>query len=90
MPRLNAILIMHTKSKLLEQWANYLVSNTLLPANQASTDVFAGPLANQTNLAIKGIIGIKAMSVIAGMLGDTAMQANLTVSISQIQGHASI
>lgn len=30
------------------------------------------------------------MSVIAGMLGDTAMQANLTVIISQIQGHASI
>jgi Domain of unknown function (DUF1793) len=33
------------------------------------TDDFAGWLANQTNLALKGIIGIKAMGEIAQMVG---------------------
>jgi len=39
-----------------------------------STDDFAGPLQFQTNLALKGIIGIKAMSGIAAIvdnIGDT-------------------
>jgi hypothetical protein len=30
-----------------------------------STDDFAGPLANQTNLALKAILGIRAMGEIA-------------------------
>ncbi|KAJ3759151.1 hypothetical protein EV360DRAFT_82372 [Lentinula raphanica] len=55
----------HSLSKFLTQWADYLVKNTLIPVNQLSTVDFAGPLPNQTNLAIKGIIGIKAMSVIS-------------------------
>ncbi|QRV86933.1 glutaminase GtaA [Ceratobasidium sp. AG-Ba] len=37
-----------------------------------STDDFAGHLANQTNLAIKGIIGIRAMFEIATVLGQSA------------------
>ncbi|KAF8639975.1 hypothetical protein AX17_001222 [Amanita inopinata Kibby_2008] len=61
---------------LLDQWTQFLISDSLIPANQISTDDFAGPLANQTNLAIKGIVGIKAMSEIAGMLGDTAKSSN--------------
>ena len=36
------------------------------------TDDFAGQLANQTNLALKGIIGIKAMAQIAGVVGEQA------------------
>ena len=36
-----------------------------------STDDFAGWLALQTNLALKGIIGIKAMSELADVLGMT-------------------
>ncbi|KAK0616291.1 hypothetical protein B0T14DRAFT_434788 [Immersiella caudata] len=51
----------------LEQWAEFLVEDSLVPANQLSTDDFAGTLANQTNLAIKGIIGLKAMGEIAKM-----------------------
>ena len=35
-----------------------------------STDDFAGWLALQTNLALKGIIGIKAMSEIADLVGN--------------------
>ncbi|KAJ3987661.1 hypothetical protein F5890DRAFT_1551238 [Lentinula detonsa] len=58
-------------SKHLNQWAEYLVSNTLFPVNQLTTVDFDGPLPNQTNLAIKGIIGIQAMSVISKKyLGD--------------------
>ncbi|KAK3316675.1 hypothetical protein B0H66DRAFT_301362 [Apodospora peruviana] len=62
----------------LSQWAEFLVEDSLIPANQLSTDDFAGTLANQTNLAIKGIIGLKAMSQIAEKTsnedkwGDTA------------------
>ena len=36
--------------------------------NNGAAD-FQGPLANQTNLAIKGIIGLKSMSVISELLG---------------------
>lgn len=57
--------------KLWKQWTGYLVRESLIPHNQLCTDDFAGWLANQTNLALKGIIGIKAMSEIADVLGNT-------------------
>ncbi|KKA18490.1 glutaminase, partial [Rasamsonia emersonii CBS 393.64] len=56
--------------KILKQWTSFLVDEALYPANQISTDDFAGALANQTNLALKGMIGIEAMSVIAGLTGN--------------------
>lgn len=55
--------------KLWEQWTGYLVRESLIPHNQLCTDDFAGWLSNQTNLALKGIIGIKAMSEIADIVG---------------------
>lgn len=66
---------------LLDQWTQFLVNDSLIPENQISTDDFAGPLANQTNLAIKGIIGIQAMSIISGLLGNTQEEANYSVSV---------
>lgn len=57
--------------EILKQWAGYLIDDSLIPSYQLSTDDFAGRLANQTNLAIKGIIGLKAMSVISHALGKT-------------------
>ncbi|KAJ3971497.1 hypothetical protein EV361DRAFT_799932 [Lentinula raphanica] len=63
-------------TNLLDQWTQYLITDSLIPGNQISTDDFAGSLANQTNLAIKGIVGIKAMSEIWGILGNTAQQSN--------------
>ncbi|KAK3394880.1 hypothetical protein B0H63DRAFT_385879 [Podospora didyma] len=54
----------------LSQWADFLVNYSLIPSHQLSTDDFAGALANQTNLAIKGIIGLKAMSKIARLTGN--------------------
>ncbi|KAK3676571.1 hypothetical protein LTR78_003345 [Recurvomyces mirabilis] len=60
----------------LNQWTQYLVNESLIPSNQISTDDFAGSLANQTNLALKGMIGIQAMSIIANMTGHAADGAN--------------
>ncbi|KUJ21183.1 DUF1793-domain-containing protein [Mollisia scopiformis] len=58
--------------KLWKQWTGYLVREALIPSNQLSTDDFAGWLANQTNLALKGIIGIRAMSEISELVGEDA------------------
>lgn len=56
--------------QLWKKWTGYLVRESLVPANQLCTDDFAGWLANQTNLALKGIVGIKAMSSIAEIVGE--------------------
>ncbi|CAG8400235.1 unnamed protein product [Penicillium salamii] len=63
---------------LLKKWTSYLVADSLYPANQISTDDFAGSLANQTNLALKGMIGIQAMAVIANKTGHPDDAANFT------------
>ncbi|KAF2675248.1 DUF1793-domain-containing protein [Microthyrium microscopicum] len=60
---------------ILAQWTSYLVTDSLIPATQLSTDDFAGRLQNQTNLALKGIIGIKAMSAIAQLVGKQSDSA---------------
>lgn len=57
--------------RLWKQWTGYLVRETLIPSTQLCTDDFAGWLANNTNLALKGIIGIKAMSEISELMGET-------------------
>ncbi|KAF7352677.1 DUF1793-domain-containing protein [Mycena venus] len=61
---------------LLDQWTQFLITDGLIPADQISTDDFAGSLANQTNLAIKGIVGIGAMAQIQSLLGNTAKSSN--------------
>ncbi|KAI1434171.1 glutaminase GtaA [Xylaria sp. CBS 124048] len=75
---------------ILQKWAGYLINEALIPANQISTDDFAGSLANQTNLALKGIIGLRAMADIAEMTGhqdDSSMYMNISTSyIQQWQG----
>ncbi|EXJ85459.1 hypothetical protein A1O1_05823 [Capronia coronata CBS 617.96] len=55
---------------LWKQWTSYLVEFSLEPHNQLSTDDFAGWLALQTNLALKGIIGIKAMAGLAALVNN--------------------
>lgn len=45
---------------LLQSYADYLVTNGLNMPSQLSTDDGAGPLANQTNLAIKAAVGLTA------------------------------
>ncbi|KAK0500754.1 hypothetical protein EDD18DRAFT_1434674 [Armillaria luteobubalina] len=54
---------------LYKQWADYLVSSTLSPNSYTDADGLAN--TNMTNLVIKGIIGIKAMSEISQALGKS-------------------
>ncbi|EGP88303.1 GTA glutaminase A [Zymoseptoria tritici IPO323] len=63
---------------ILKQWTGYLVDEALIPAEQISTDDFAGPAVNQTNLALKGIIGISAMAQIATLTSHSADADNYT------------
>ncbi|KAF5868871.1 putative glutaminase protein [Botrytis fragariae] len=67
---------------ILDQWTQYLIASALIPANQLSTDDFAGKLVNQTNLALKGIIGIKAMAEIASLTSHSDVSSNYS-SIAQ-------
>ena len=56
--------------KLWKQWTGYLVEFALVPENQLCTDDFAGWLPLMTNLALKGIVGIRAMSEMATIVGE--------------------
>ncbi|KAI9817642.1 MAG: hypothetical protein M1832_004646 [Thelocarpon impressellum] len=68
---------------LWKQWTQYLVDFSLTPETQLSTDDFAGWLANQTNLALKGVIGIRAMSGIADAVGARA-DAEFYLNVSSV------
>ncbi|KAH8596626.1 glutaminase GtaA [Bisporella sp. PMI_857] len=63
---------------ILKQWTSFLVDESLIPAEALSTDDFAGPLVNQTNLALKGMIGIEAFAHIARAIGNTVDADNYT------------
>ncbi|KAI9672850.1 MAG: hypothetical protein M1831_000286 [Alyxoria varia] len=55
--------------KIWEQWTEFLIDESLEPRNQLSTDDFAGWLPLHSNLALKGIVGIRAMSELASVSG---------------------
>jgi len=57
--------------KILKQWADYLVPNTLNPEFQNQTDDFTGKIAHSSNLALKGILAVGAMGEIAKYAGKT-------------------
>ncbi|MEV8504713.1 DUF5127 domain-containing protein [Actinoplanes sp. NPDC051475] len=52
-----------------QRWADYLVEHALDPDLQNQTDDFTGFIAHSVNLALKGIVGLAAMSRIAGYAG---------------------
>ncbi|KAI0283549.1 hypothetical protein BC826DRAFT_189688 [Russula brevipes] len=58
--------LIKTYFELLRAWTDYLVGSTLYIADQESADGLS--INNQTNLAIKGIIAIKAMSLMGAVL----------------------
>ncbi|KAI0278696.1 hypothetical protein BGY98DRAFT_1186430, partial [Russula aff. rugulosa BPL654] len=55
--------------QLLTSWADYLNASTLIITNQSSADNLT--VNNQTNLAIKGIIAIEAMSQMSSVVNQT-------------------
>ncbi|OBZ70559.1 hypothetical protein A0H81_09078 [Grifola frondosa] len=63
--------LIHDHYNLLKGWANYLVQNSLTPVNQMTADNQG--TANMTNLAIKGIIAVQAMSEISQAFGESAV-----------------
>ncbi|EEP82641.1 conserved hypothetical protein [Uncinocarpus reesii 1704] len=76
---------------LIKKWTGYLVRFSLRPENQLSTDDFAGWLALQTNLALKGIVGINAMSELSRFIenrNDTSYYKNISDTyISKWEGY---
>ncbi|CAE8739618.1 unnamed protein product [Polarella glacialis] len=52
---------------LLRSWADQLQRSLPFPANQICTDDFTGPLANNTNLAAKGIVALEAFAQLRGL-----------------------
>jgi hypothetical protein len=76
---------------IFRQWAEYLLPNALDPGYQNQTDDFTGKIANSVNLAAKGIIGLGAMSLIAGFAGNAADRASyLNTAFSYISQWVSL
>ncbi|MEU4087079.1 glutaminase domain-containing protein [Streptomyces aureus] len=83
LPAADGAAFARTHYTILRRWAEYLSANALDPGYQNQTDDFTGFIAHSSNLALKGIVGIGAMGVIAtaaGEPGDTAHYSALARS----------
>lgn len=56
---------------MLTTWADYLIASLPFPSNQLCTDDFTGRLANNTNLAAKGIVALEAFAHICTASGGS-------------------
>ncbi|KLO08575.1 DUF1793-domain-containing protein [Schizopora paradoxa] len=75
---------------LLSGWTTYLINNSLTPNFQLTNPFDGISSANQTNLALKGVIGIAAMGSMSTFVGKTqdadtynAMQSTASSYIQQ-------
>jgi len=55
----------------LQTWADYLVAALPDPGNQLCTDDFEGPSPHNVNLALKGVVGLGAWSLLLQYKGDS-------------------
>lgn len=69
-----------------EKWAEYLREKGLDPANQLSTDDFAGHLAHNANLSIKAIEGLAAFAEMARGVGKTDLAKQYEQAAHQMAG----
>ncbi|KAL5536145.1 hypothetical protein ACEPAF_4250 [Sanghuangporus sanghuang] len=60
---------------LLNEWAGYLVNNTMNPVDETTSSSDGISSTNQTNLILKGIIGIGAMAKISEYSGHSDDQS---------------
>lgn len=65
--------IINDNRKLLDKWANYLIKYSLTPKSQLCTDDFAGHLANNANLSLKGIIALSIYGKALTLLDDNSL-----------------
>lgn len=56
--------------KVLETWADFILSEMPMPPKQLCTDDFEGPEANNTNLVVKGLLAIEAMAGLFDYAGN--------------------
>src|SRR5262249_38338802 len=56
------------------------------PGCQNQTDDFTGPICHSVNLALKGIVGVGAMSILAGAAGNTADQHSYLSQAQSLAG----
>lgn len=70
--------------KTLSIWAEYLSKNGLDPANQLSTDDFAGHLARNANLSVKAIVALGGYGMMATMIGEKETGARYTAMAKEM------